>query len=254
MEIKGSQSLPDNNTVIAPTDLKKVSCIFSGKNNKLIIGDKAKISNIEFSFPSDNGLIMVGNYSRVRGRIRASYNCKVIIGCNTTTTTFIQVFSAEQTNIIIGDDVMFAAGVIVRSEDGHAIYDVDTGNRVNLSNTVVIGAHVWIAEDVIILPGSRIAEGSVIGCRSIVTGPIPNNCVAVGTPARVVRNDIAWERPNVAFSEPFIKSNAIKQNLHSSPFWSKTSNDCGCINIGDKTSDFLQKHLLSFHCNDIKND
>lgn len=108
---------------------------------------------------------MVGDKSRIRGRIRASYKSRIFIGNGTTSTTFIQVFAAEQTDIILGDDAMLAAGVIIRSEDGHAIYDVISGKRHNYSKNVTIGAHVWLAEDVIVLTGAQIGSGSIVGAR-----------------------------------------------------------------------------------------
>jgi acetyltransferase-like isoleucine patch superfamily enzyme len=52
---------------------------------------------------------------------------------------------------------------------------------------VMIEDHVWIGSRVIILPGISIGHHSVIGAGSVVTRDIPANCLAVGNPARVVR-------------------------------------------------------------------
>ncbi len=52
---------------------------------------------------------------------------------------------------------------------------------------VEIGDGCWIGGGVIILPGVKIGHGSVIGAGSIVTRDIPENCVAVGNPCRVIR-------------------------------------------------------------------
>lgn len=46
---------------------------------------------------------------------------------------------------------------------------------------------VWIGGGAIILPGVTIGKNSVIGAGSVVTRPIPANCVAVGNPCRVIR-------------------------------------------------------------------
>jgi lipopolysaccharide O-acetyltransferase len=46
---------------------------------------------------------------------------------------------------------------------------------------------LWIGEHVVILPGVRIGEYSVIGANSVVTESVPARSVAVGAPARVVR-------------------------------------------------------------------
>lgn len=47
--------------------------------------------------------------------------------------------------------------------------------------------NVWIASNVTILPGVHIGDNSVIGAASVVTKDIPANVVAVGSPAKVIR-------------------------------------------------------------------
>lgn len=48
------------------------------------------------------------------------------------------------------------------------------------------GAHIGIGA--IILPGVTIGTGSIIGAGSVVTKDIPDYCIAVGTPAKVIKN------------------------------------------------------------------
>lgn len=52
---------------------------------------------------------------------------------------------------------------------------------------VLIEDHVWIGAHTIVLPGVRIGRNSAIGAGSVVTRDIPPNCLAVGNPARVLR-------------------------------------------------------------------
>lgn len=232
MKITGSIQLPNNNSIIAPENLHNVMCDMSGKNNRLIIQPNARISNLVIQFPSDNALIVIGNKSNLRGKIRAGYKSKILIGDGVTVTTTMQIFAAEQTEIIIGDDTMFATNNIVRSDDAHAIFDVVSGKRINPSRSITIGAHVWLADDAVVLPGAQIGAGSVIGLRAVVKGTIPNNCVAVGMPAKVTRTNIAWERPNVAYTEPWIRSNAHEQNIDKTIHYWKETNENAEINVG----------------------
>ena len=53
---------------------------------------------------------------------------------------------------------------------------------------VVIGNNVFVGAGTTILPGVTIGDNSIIGAGSIVNKPIPENCVAVGVPARVVKS------------------------------------------------------------------
>lgn len=58
---------------------------------------------------------------------------------------------------------------------------------------VIIGTHVAIGEGCMIMPGVTIGDHSVIGANSVVTKDIPPYCVAVGNPARVIRNLLEQE-------------------------------------------------------------
>lgn len=50
-----------------------------------------------------------------------------------------------------------------------------------------IGVNVWIGFDCCILPGVTIGDGAVIGARSVVIEDVPPFSVAVGNPARIIR-------------------------------------------------------------------
>jgi maltose O-acetyltransferase len=53
---------------------------------------------------------------------------------------------------------------------------------------IAIGANAWLGGGVIVLPGMRIGENTVVGAGTVVTRDLPPNVVAVGNPARVVRH------------------------------------------------------------------
>ncbi|RLM32799.1 DapH/DapD/GlmU-related protein [Haloarcula sp. Atlit-120R] len=55
-----------------------------------------------------------------------------------------------------------------------------------------IGDNVWIGQGVTVLKGVSIGDGSVIGASSVVSKDIPPQSLAVGQPANVVREDVAW--------------------------------------------------------------
>lgn len=52
---------------------------------------------------------------------------------------------------------------------------------------VVIGNDVWLGACATILKGSKIGNGAVIGAKALVKGEIPENAIAVGIPAKVLR-------------------------------------------------------------------
>lgn len=51
-----------------------------------------------------------------------------------------------------------------------------------------IGDNVWVGAGVIVLPGCRIGNNSVIAAGSVVCSDIPDNCMAAGTPAKVKKH------------------------------------------------------------------
>jgi acetyltransferase-like isoleucine patch superfamily enzyme len=52
---------------------------------------------------------------------------------------------------------------------------------------IAIGENVWIGHDSVVLPGVSIGNASIIGARSVVVESVPDFVVAVGNPARVIR-------------------------------------------------------------------
>lgn len=114
-------------------------------------------------------------------------------GRNVQINDFVHIGAIEK--VQIGNDVLIASRVFISDHD-HGNYG-DTGvislpseppsERRIQARPVVIEDRVWIGENVCILPGTRIGEGSVIGAGSVVKGDIPPHSIAVGVPARVVK-------------------------------------------------------------------
>ena len=88
--------------------------------------------------------------------------------------------------ITIGNNVFIAPGVSIITEE-HAMDIKQRAEGLEYTHPVTIGDNVWICTGAIILPGVTIGSGSVIGAGSVVTKDIPENCLAVGNPCRVIR-------------------------------------------------------------------
>ncbi|PST45761.1 galactoside O-acetyltransferase [Bifidobacterium callitrichos] len=95
--------------------------------------------------------------------------------------------------IFIGDHTMIGPNVTLTTT-GHPIRP-DLRERVaQFSEPIRIGRNVWIGANVTVLPGVTIGDNAVVGACSLVTRDVPADCVAVGTPARVVREIDAHDR------------------------------------------------------------
>ena len=90
-------------------------------------------------------------------------------------------------SITIGENVLIAEQVTIRDQD-HAMTPTEGQGRVGFtSSPVVIGDNVWLGAKVTVIQGVTIGSNVVVGANSVVTHDLPDNCVAVGAPARVVR-------------------------------------------------------------------
>lgn len=195
LKIMGCYQDEYNNFIQAPSNLNNVYVRFFGKNNRIILHENSNLKNTFIEFKGSNAIIVIGERAGIFGTFRLGFGCKIEIGNGTTSTNSVYVTCAESTSITIGDDCMFATNNQIRTDDAHAIYDANTGKRINFSKDIVIGNHVWVAYGATVLGGSRIGDGSVIGAFSLLKKPIPNNCIAAGVPAKVIRENIIWERP-----------------------------------------------------------
>jgi acetyltransferase-like isoleucine patch superfamily enzyme len=101
--------------------------------------------------------------------------------------------------IEIGDDVWTGHNCYI-TDQNHGYKDLTKpiGAQSMPEQPVRIGSGSWLGYGVVVLPGVTIGEHVVVGAGSVVTHDLPDRCVAVGAPARVVsRYDAAsgeWER------------------------------------------------------------
>lgn len=86
--------------------------------------------------------------------------------------------------IFIGEKVMFGPAVTIATV-GHPI-NPDLREYMYTA-PVHIEDNVWIGGNVTICPGVTIGKNSVIGAGSVVIDDVPENCIAAGNPARVIR-------------------------------------------------------------------
>jgi len=90
-------------------------------------------------------------------------------------------------SVTIGENVLIAEYVTIRDQD-HAMSPIEGRGRVGFtSSPVVIGNNVWLGAKVTVTKGVTIGNNVVVGANSVVTHDLPDNCVALGAPARLIR-------------------------------------------------------------------
>ena len=98
----------------------------------------------------------------------------------------------------IGDDVFTGHHVyITDANHGYEDTSLPLGKQFAPTRPVRIGSGSWLGHGTVVLPGSHIGRNVAVGAGSVVTGSLPDFCVAVGNPARVIRRYVegdGWVR------------------------------------------------------------
>lgn len=89
--------------------------------------------------------------------------------------------------IRIGDDCQIGPNVQLLTPT-HPIEPEIRKARLEAARPIIIEDNVWLGGGVIVCPGVRIGRNSVIGAGAVVTKNIPENSIAVGNPAKVIRS------------------------------------------------------------------
>ena len=169
----------DHNTVIVEdfSVLKNVSMSISGSNNTVHIGPWCHLNRAEFCTEDGNNSISIGEHTKIMGQTHLA--------------------AIEGTKITIGQDCLFSSGVQVRTGDSHSMLDLQ-GKRINPSEDITIGDHVWMGTQTTCLKGAGVADHSVVGACALVTKKFTEaNCALAGVPAKIVKRDVDWCLPRI---------------------------------------------------------
>jgi acetyltransferase-like isoleucine patch superfamily enzyme len=192
----------DDNVINHPDNVVLVGSI-SGNCNRITILSAFRDSKINIHINGNYNDIYIGNVISINDmRIR----CGNHISANGTQLSIGNGFSVEPNSEIllynhnckasIGDDCLFSKDIVIRcGEAPHLIFDENTGEYLDQGGAVAIGSHVWIGERVYITKKAKIPNNVVVGACSVVTRAFEReNCVIVGNPARIAKENVRWVR------------------------------------------------------------
>ncbi|MFF0379655.1 sugar O-acetyltransferase [Actinoplanes missouriensis] len=126
-----------------------------------------------------------GEGSEIRPPFHCDYGFQTTVGARTFANFGLVVLDVAR--VTIGDDVQIGPNVQLLT----ATHPLDPGPRRDKwesAEPIVIGDNVWLGGGVIVCPGVTIGENTVVGAGSVVVKDLPPNVVAVGSPARVIRD------------------------------------------------------------------
>lgn len=142
--------------------------IYQAQNGGAVkIGGRTHIHREIIIETGDGGSLIIGNDTHIQPRCQFSaYKGSIIIGSNVQIAPFCAFYPYNhrfESNKAIMDQSLFTKGGIVIEDDA------------------------WIGVGAIVLDGVRIGKGAVVGAGSVVSDNIPDDSIAAGVPARVVK-------------------------------------------------------------------
>ncbi|MGN1317369.1 MAG: acyltransferase [Lachnospirales bacterium] len=155
-----------------------IPVIIKTKDSEINIGDNFTVRS---SFLSN----LVGLYQR--SIVFARNGGKINIG-NNVGLSGVTIYARN--SIAIGDNTLIGGNTKILDNDFHPV-DPDLRLKNSSENMaekpIVIGDNVFIGCNCLIMKGTKIGSNSTIGAGSVVCGNIPENCVAAGNPAKVIK-------------------------------------------------------------------
>ncbi|WP_319799860.1 acyltransferase [Flavobacterium sp. N1994] len=159
---------------------------------KFTIGKDSRVFNPKYIEIGDNFIALD------RFRIEAwdkyendTFQPSIKIGNNVIFNTDIHIGCIN--SVEIGDNCLFASRIYItdhhHGDTSDGMIKLQPSKRPLISKgSVKIKNNVWVGEGVVIMPGVTIGENCIIGSNAVVTKDIPDNSVAAGMPAKVIKN------------------------------------------------------------------
>ncbi|GAA1655655.1 sugar O-acetyltransferase [Actinoplanes couchii] len=127
----------------------------------------------------------IGDDVDIRPPFRVDYGRHISIGARTFAN--YGLIALDVAAITIGEDCQIGTNVQILTPT-HPIEPGPRRDKWEAAKPVTIGDNVWLGSGCIILPGVTIGDDTVIGAGAVVTKDLPAGVVAVGNPARVIRD------------------------------------------------------------------
>jgi maltose O-acetyltransferase len=126
----------------------------------------------------------LGEHTVIRPPLYVDYGAHLREGAR----TFVNfgLVALDVAEITIGDDVQIGPNVQLLTPV-HPVEPEPRRNKLEAAKPISIGDNVWLGGGVIVCPGVTIGENTVVGAGAVVPRDLPANVVAVGNPARVIR-------------------------------------------------------------------
>lgn len=166
-----------------------------------------------------------------------------VFSCDTGKNIHVGDYFLANYNVVILDIAEFRAGDYVWigpntliTTIGHPLSPKGRREYLGIAKPVVIGNDVWIGGNVTILPGVTIGNNVVIGAGAVVTHDVPDNSVAAGVPAKVIKkieNDL---EPRINYPFPPVHPGLLERQTDDPDLEKKSGCGPGIIDADERES------------------
>ena len=126
----------------------------------------------------------IGEGTELRPPLYVDYGANITVGARCFAN--YGLVALDVARISIGDDVQIGPNVQLLTPT-HPVEPEPRRQKWEAAEPITIGDNVWLGGGAIVLPGVSIGANTVVGAGAVVAKDLPANVVAVGNPARVVR-------------------------------------------------------------------
>ena len=173
----------NNNTVKLHLPIKFSGTVirFDGDGSSFeMMPTSTKVNDAGFSL-SHNSHIFIDSNSRLNRP-----NLRLIVNNNK---------KEESNNLYIGKNAQISIDVLMRTSDGHSLFNIGEELPYNKPRDIIIGDNVWLGSRVVLLKGTVLPNNSIVGACSVVNSRFDEeNVIIAGHPARIVKRNVKWER------------------------------------------------------------
>jgi acetyltransferase-like isoleucine patch superfamily enzyme len=189
----------NNHLTMAIGTHRKIEVVFMGSGNTVEVGIDSILSNLSISISGSNNVVSVGERAEIYGGSLQVFgdNSTVELGADTWMANAFIYVTDSNSAVSVGNGTFLGPSCELRCGDGHAIYDLSSGEILNRAHQLKIGKNVWAGAGVSFLKDVIVGDGAIIGTRSVITKAIPERCLVVGVPAKVIRRNVGWTRQRV---------------------------------------------------------
>lgn len=182
--------------------IKGLTVKFYGNNNTVRLHLPINFRNAVIRFEGDDSTFEMCPTNTVvyDAGFSLEHNAHLFIDCNSQLNrNNVRVIInnhklGESSRVHIGKNAQISSDILIRTADGHALFNMNEKYPYNKPEDVIIGDNVWIGYHSTILKGTKISNNSVVGACSVVNKKFEKeNVIIAGNPAKIVKENIKWD-------------------------------------------------------------